>query len=79
MMTLQEEFMDFFKSNGGFGSVSGSKWQQHINQDRFRQTEVYMTEDQILDVEKNEKNTDAKLAWAEEQGEGTSTPGHGKG
>ena len=79
MQSLQKEFMQAFQQHG-FGCVEGSKWQEYERKQEVEDEVEYLTRAQIFKREaKDQASTDAKIEWAEEQGEGSHLPGQGKG
>ena len=79
MVMLRKQFLKDFQEKG-FGFVEGSKWTTYTSQEDVIAPEEYMTRAQIWKAEcKDDKNTDAKIAWAIAQGEGTDAPKQGRG
>ena len=79
MQALQKEFMEAFQQKG-FGCVEGSKWTEYERKQEVAAEVEYLTKAQIYKREANDQAaTDAKIAWAVAQGEGTPEPGQGKG
>ena len=79
MQRLQREFMQDFQQKG-FGMVSGSKWTQHNFIQEVDSSTIFMTREQIFKEEcKSVENTESKIQWAINQGEGVDQPGKQKG
>ena len=79
MQQLQSVCMSDFQQKG-FGMVEGSKWMHHTFVQEYSSGETYLTKEQIFKEEcKSVENTEAKIQWARDQGEGVNQPGKQKG